>query len=82
MATNQILFERKLRERTDGTLIESRCKYCGQILLGKAKPITLLCGGELLGLLEKHDHRARINLAEARLLAAEQEKATSAKISS
>jgi hypothetical protein len=36
MATNQILFERKLRERTDGTLIESRCKYCGQILLGKA----------------------------------------------
>jgi hypothetical protein len=36
MATNQILFERKLRERTDGTLIESRCKYCGQVLLGKA----------------------------------------------
>ena len=30
------LFERKLLERTDGTLIESRCKYCGQILLGKA----------------------------------------------
>ena len=36
MAANQILFERKLRERTDGTLIESRCKHCGQILLGKA----------------------------------------------
>ena len=36
MAANQILFERKLLERTDGTLIESRCKHCGQILLGKA----------------------------------------------
>jgi hypothetical protein len=30
------LFERRLLERTDGTLIESRCKHCGQILLGKA----------------------------------------------
>lgn len=30
------LFERKLLERADGTLIESRCKRCGQILLGKA----------------------------------------------
>jgi hypothetical protein len=30
------LFERKLLERADGTLIESRCKHCGQILLGKA----------------------------------------------
>jgi len=29
------LFERKLLERADGTLIESRCKHCGQILLGK-----------------------------------------------
>ena len=36
MAANQILFERKLLERTDRTLIESRCKYCGQVLLGKA----------------------------------------------
>jgi hypothetical protein len=30
------LFERKLLERADGTLIESHCKRCGQILLGKA----------------------------------------------
>ena len=30
------LFERKLREQADGTLIESCCKHCGQILLGKA----------------------------------------------
>jgi Glu-tRNA(Gln) amidotransferase subunit E-like FAD-binding protein len=41
----------------------------------KGKPITLLNGSELLYLLEKHGHKARIDLAEARLLAAEREKA-------
>jgi restriction system protein len=41
----------------------------------KDKPITLLSGNELLYLLQKHGHKARIDLAEARLLAAEQEKA-------
>jgi len=41
----------------------------------KGKPITLLSGNELLYLLQKHGHKARIDLAEARLLAAEQEKA-------
>jgi hypothetical protein len=30
------LFERKLLELADGMSIESRCKLCGQILLGKA----------------------------------------------
>ena len=29
------------------------------------KPITLISGAELLGLLERHGHRAKINLAEA-----------------
>jgi restriction system protein len=37
----------------------------------KGKPITLLSGSELLYLLDKHGHKARINLAEARLAAAE-----------
>lgn len=32
----------------------------------KGKPLTLLNGGNLLSLLEKHGHRARINLAEAK----------------
>jgi restriction system protein len=32
------------------------------------KPITLLTGGNLLQLLEKHGHKARIDLAEARRL--------------
>jgi hypothetical protein len=29
-------FERKLCEQADRTLIESRCKQCGEILLGSA----------------------------------------------
>lgn len=40
----------------------------------KGKPITLLNGSELLYLLQKHGHKARIDLAEARVLAAEPEK--------
>lgn len=34
----------------------------------KDKPITLISGAELLGLLERHGHRAKIDLAEARNL--------------
>lgn len=34
----------------------------------KNKPITLLNGGNLLSLLEKHGHRAKIDLKEAKLL--------------
>jgi restriction system protein len=41
----------------------------------KGKPLTLLSGSELLYLLQKHGHRARINLAEAKRLFAEQEQA-------
>lgn len=36
----------------------------------KGKPITLLDGGNLLSLLEKHGHRARIDLAEAKMIGA------------
>jgi restriction system protein len=35
----------------------------------KDKPITLISGAELLGILERHGHRAKINLSEARALA-------------
>ena len=38
----------------------------------KGKPLTLLNGGNLLHLLEKHGHSARIDLKEAKLLLAEQ----------
>ena len=37
----------------------------------KGKPLTLISGSELLYLLAKHGHRARIDLMEARALAAE-----------
>ena len=40
----------------------------------KGKPLTLLSGSELLYLLAKHGHKARIDLREARALAAEAEK--------
>ena len=39
----------------------------------KNKPITLLDGGHLLHLLERHGHRARIDIAEARKLASQRE---------
>jgi restriction system protein len=42
----------------------------------KGKPITLISGSELLYLLMKHGHKARIDLREARLLATEAEKAS------
>ncbi|HEY1464738.1 MAG TPA: restriction endonuclease, partial [Terriglobales bacterium] len=38
----------------------------------KGKPLTLLSGSELLYLLEKHGHRAKIDLAEAKRIYAEQ----------
>lgn len=44
----------------------------------KGKPITLISGSELLYLLAKHGHKARIDLREARFLAAEAEKASRA----
>src|SRR5206468_8457072 len=37
----------------------------------KGKPLTLLDGGNLLHLLEKHGHRAKIDLKEAKRLLAE-----------
>lgn len=43
----------------------------------KGKPLTLLSGSELLYLLHKHGHRARINLIEAKkVLAAEEQRAS------
>jgi restriction system protein len=41
----------------------------------KGKPLTLLSGSELLYLLQRHGHRAKIDLAEAKRLLAEQEQA-------
>jgi restriction system protein len=41
----------------------------------KDKPLKLLNGVELLYLLEKHGHKAKIDLKEAKRILAEQEKA-------
>jgi len=43
----------------------------------KGKPLTLLSGNELLYLLAKHGHKARIDLLEARMLGAEKDKQAS-----
>jgi restriction system protein len=40
----------------------------------KGKPLTLLSGGNLLHLLEKHGHKAKIDLQEAKQLLAEKER--------
>ena len=40
----------------------------------KGKPLTLLNGGNLLHLLEKHGHKAKIDLQEAKKIIAENEK--------
>jgi len=40
----------------------------------KGKPLTLLNGSNLLHLLEKHGHKAKIDLREAKQILAEQEK--------
>ena len=40
----------------------------------RGKPLTLLSGSNLLHLLEKHGHKARIDLAEARKLMSEQQR--------
>ncbi len=45
----------------------------------KGKPIILLTGGNLLSLLEKHGHKCRIDLAEAKLILLEEEKKNKAK---
>lgn len=42
----------------------------------KGKPLTLLNGGNLLHLLEKHGHKAKIDLKEAKQILAEREKGT------
>jgi restriction system protein len=40
----------------------------------KGKPLTLLNGGNLLHLLEKHGHNFKIDLKEAKKILAEKEK--------
>jgi restriction system protein len=61
---------------TKGILVTTSVYGPDAYEFAKGKPLTLLNGSELLYLLQKHGHRARIDLAEARRLAAERDPAT------
>ena len=53
---------------TKGILVTTSDYGKDSYLFAKDKPITLLNGSNLLALLEKHGHKARINIAEAKKL--------------
>ncbi len=53
---------------TKGILVTTSDYGKDSYLFAKDKPITLINGSNLLSLLEKHGHKARINIAEAKKL--------------
>ena len=53
---------------TKGILITTSNYGNDSYEFAKNKPLTLLNGNELLYMLEKHGHRARIDISEAKLL--------------
>jgi restriction system protein len=55
---------------TKGILITTSTFGPGAFRFAKDKPITLLDGSNLLHLLAKHGHKARIDLREAKKLGA------------
>ncbi|HUY14115.1 MAG TPA: restriction endonuclease [Terriglobia bacterium] len=64
-----------LNEGANKGILVTTADYGGDAYgFAKDKPITLLNGSELLYLLQKHGHRARIDLAEARTLAGDRAK--------
>jgi len=58
---------------TKGILISTADYGPDAYEFSKGKPLTLLNGGHLLHLLEKHGHQAKIDLAEAKKILKEQE---------
>ena len=66
---------------TKGILVTTSIYGPDAYEFAKGKPLTLLNGSELLYLLQKHGHKARIDLAEAKRLEAERkEPGTSQKL--
>jgi restriction system protein len=53
---------------TKGILVTTADYGADSYNFAKGKPITLLNGGNLLHLLEKHGHRAKIDIKEAKVL--------------
>ena len=59
---------------TKGILVTTADYGSDAYEFAKGKPLTLLNGSNLLNLLEKHGHKAKIDLKEAKLLIEEQKK--------
>ena len=67
------LYGTVLHEGADRGILVTTSNYgADSVSFAKDKPLTLINGAQLLSLLEKHGHRARIDLAEARDLQASQ----------
>lgn len=59
---------------TKGILVTTADYGSDAYEFAKGKPLTLLCGSNLLHLLEKHGNKATIDLKAARQILAEREK--------
>ena len=59
---------------TKGILVSTADYGPDAYKFAKDKPLTLLNGSNLLYLLEKHGHHAKIDIREAKKILAEQEK--------
>ncbi len=67
------LYGTVMHEGADRGILVTTSDYgADSVGFAKDKPLTLINGAQLLSLIEKHGHRARIDLKEARALQAEQ----------
>ena len=65
------LYGTVMHEGADRGILVTTSDYgADSVGFAKDKPLTLINGAQLLSLLEKHGHRARIDLKEARTLQA------------
>ena len=68
------LYGTVMHEGADRGILVTTSDYgADSVSFAKDKPLTLISGAQLLSLLEKHGHRARIDLQEARAMQAEQD---------
>lgn len=65
------LWHRHERGATKGILVTTSDYGPDAYEFVRGKPLSLLNGGNLLHLLEKHGHKARIDLREAKVLGAD-----------
>ena len=66
------LYGTVMHEGADRGILVTTSDYgADSVSFAKDKPLTLINGAQLLSLLEKHGHKARIDLSEARILQSE-----------